>query len=307
MTLARALSLSVAVSTAALSGCAGSSLPTASSPLESTGATEAQVQGHGAGAIVQAQTAPVAVFRTNPPADAFGHIAGKAPFTVTFNLCQSTDPDPEDALNYTYTFGDGEKASHRCRADHTYVQEGNFEATVCVADKRFADRSAMCQTYRVDVNGESHSPSAAVTQSGSVTLCDLGYRSESGLCGIPSDPRTSYPFDFDSLTKVPSGDPSADFSKGVAFRATDVQGEAFRAGDWYVSNGALQVNTGVPANQLATVTCGASDGRSYSAGSIAIALPNSSVICLRTALGRYVKYTGRTSSGYEITIDYVAY
>jgi hypothetical protein len=97
-----------------------------------------------------AQTAPNAVFRTNPAADERGHVFGRAPLTVHFNLCGSTDA--EDDLNWTFDFGDGQTAARFCRAEHIYV-EGTYGATVCVKDKRFADQSTVCKTYTIEAVG----------------------------------------------------------------------------------------------------------------------------------------------------------
>jgi hypothetical protein len=104
-----------------------------------------------------AQTAPNAVFRTNPAADERGHVFGRAPLTVHFNLCGSTDA--EDDLNWTFDFGDGQTRARFCRAEHTYG-EGVYQATVCVKDRRFADQSTICKTYRVE------SEAAAARKSG---------------------------------------------------------------------------------------------------------------------------------------------
>src|SRR6185503_1632543 len=65
---------------------------------------------------------PVAIFRTRPRPGAEGVISGGSSFEVTYNLCQSTDPDPGDELRFTFDFdGDGtvdERGS--CRATHRY-------------------------------------------------------------------------------------------------------------------------------------------------------------------------------------------
>ncbi len=100
---------------------------------------------------------PDAVFRTRPRADGTGVIAGGAAFEVTFNLCQSSDPDPGDDLHFTYDFnGDGvvDVRGH-CRSTHRY-EVGTYEsactpATACVSDRQ-PDHMA-CRTYQVCSQG----------------------------------------------------------------------------------------------------------------------------------------------------------
>ena len=125
---------------------------------------------------------------------------------------------------------------------------------------------------------------------GSVTLCDQGLGA--AACGIPGD-ATSYFFDFDLAQKVPPNDARADLSKGNADCCS-----------WNLWNGATQVDTGISITDFDTVTCNASDGRTYTGNSVGYYQPNSTVICLRTASGLYFKYKGQDSCCGEITIDY---
>ncbi|MDX9719717.1 MAG: hypothetical protein RBU37_03155 [Myxococcota bacterium] len=65
-----------------------------------------------------------------------------------------------------------------------------------------------------------------------------------------------------------------------------------------VENGAVQVDTGIPASQFASVTCSSSDGRVY--GTTGVDHFVETVVCLRTALGTYVKWysmAGSTGTG----------
>jgi len=73
---------------------------------------------------------PNLVFKINPdPA------SGPAPWPVTVNMCQSTDPEG-DPLIFEYKWGgEGRPGfSGRCREDHTYTKRGNFHAFFCVHD-----------------------------------------------------------------------------------------------------------------------------------------------------------------------------
>jgi hypothetical protein len=90
-------------------------------------------------------------------------IRGRAPLTVRFNRCQSSDPDQEpddlptagegDSLNWQFHFGDdgtepfdddgtfNPNAEHFCRVEHTYESRGSFVATLSVTDKHLEDQS----------------------------------------------------------------------------------------------------------------------------------------------------------------------
>jgi plastocyanin len=99
---------------------------------------------------------PNFVLRTTPPADPstgpFPTISGEAPLAVRFNLCRSDDPDPEDSLNYQFSFGDSGRPAfnpdgtfapdfdHFCRTDHVYERPGTYTATVSVTDKHLEDQ-----------------------------------------------------------------------------------------------------------------------------------------------------------------------
>jgi len=99
---------------------------------------------------------PNFVLRTTPPADPSGGpfptISGEAPLAVRFNLCRSDDPDPEDSLNYQFSFGDSGRPAfnpdgtfapdfdHFCRVEHVYERPGTYTATVSVTDKHLEDQ-----------------------------------------------------------------------------------------------------------------------------------------------------------------------
>ena len=105
---------------------------------------------------------PQLVLRTTPPASGGEPpvISGAVPLTVSFSLCQSSDPDenpgaPEsgDTLNWQFHFGDdgtqpfapdgrfNPNAERFCRAEHTYTSPGRYTATLVVADKNLSDEA----------------------------------------------------------------------------------------------------------------------------------------------------------------------
>lgn len=155
---------SVAVSAAvAAFGCSGgtptapeTAVPSTSGlPVDDAGGVRASA---GSAEINQA---PTAVFRTRPPARA-GVIAGGGSVDVTFNLCQSTDPDPGDELRFSFDFdGDGavDQLGH-CRATKRYevaaFESACVPAVVCVTDRQPDHK--VCETYQVCAAGRSREP-----------------------------------------------------------------------------------------------------------------------------------------------------
>lgn len=103
-------------------------------------------------------TPPNAVYRTNPkpgPGDIF---SGKAPFTIEFSMCASTDKDL-DVLLWTMDFeGDGKTEVHgstggSCRRSNTYAA-GNYRPEICVTDLDAAGEPRhdfQCKRYTVQV------------------------------------------------------------------------------------------------------------------------------------------------------------
>jgi hypothetical protein len=80
---------------------------------------------------------PDAVFRTNPPASG-SSVAGKAPFTVLFNLCRSQDPDGDGLFYRMDLDGDGQfehvgTTGGDCSRQATYAA-GTRSVTLCVTD-----------------------------------------------------------------------------------------------------------------------------------------------------------------------------
>lgn len=100
---------------------------------------------------------PLAVFKTTPAA-AGSKITGKAPLTVRFNMCASSDPDG-DGLYFLMDFdGNGKFDSGgvtgaACRQDHTYATVGTWAPEVCLHDigpDRVALHDDQCKTYVVE-------------------------------------------------------------------------------------------------------------------------------------------------------------
>ena len=159
------LLLSMALSGALAAAACSGQAPTAPETAVSVGSglvVDETGGGRASAASVDGNQFPSAVFRTRPPADSEGVIAGGAAVDVTFNLCQTTDPDPGDELRFSYDFnGDGtvDQIGH-CRATQRY-EVAAFEsecmtAVVCVTDRQPEHR--VCETYQVCAKGRSREP-----------------------------------------------------------------------------------------------------------------------------------------------------
>jgi hypothetical protein len=95
---------------------------------------------------------PNAVFRVNPNPP-----TGTSPFTVSFNMCGSSDPE-NDPLQFLFQFGDGiVEQGTACRFDHVYTAttiqvaaKHVYTARICVTDGR-EEHEQQCRTFSVDV------------------------------------------------------------------------------------------------------------------------------------------------------------
>ncbi len=76
-----------------------------------------------------------------PVADAGGQYAGGAGRMLTFDARRSSDPD-QDALNYAWTFGDGECAAGSTVV-HSYEKPGRYQVMLLVSDARGQSSSAL--------------------------------------------------------------------------------------------------------------------------------------------------------------------
>lgn len=104
---------------------------------------------------VDGNFAPLASFETNPDPNR-GRITGRAPFSVRFNMCLTSDPEG-DTLWFTM---DKEQDGHlevhgstgaSCREDFVYAA-GTWSAEVCVTDLDAESRRIheyQCQVYTV--------------------------------------------------------------------------------------------------------------------------------------------------------------
>jgi hypothetical protein len=129
------------------------------------------------GGVRTTNAAPILRYKTTPasvPGNPNPVVSGPAPLTVTFNLCQSEDPDPGDSLNWQFNFGDTPRPAfnpdgsfnpdfdHFCRTDHTY-SAGNYVATLSVTDKHLEDQTkgvtALArQTQRLTIQSLGQAP-----------------------------------------------------------------------------------------------------------------------------------------------------
>jgi hypothetical protein len=99
---------------------------------------------------------PNAVFKVSP-GEVGGRVTGKAPFTVNFNMCPTSDPEGDELYflfdfdgNGTFDFG-GITGFH-CRADRTYAV-GTYKPEICVHDRNAARiplHDDICATYTID-------------------------------------------------------------------------------------------------------------------------------------------------------------
>jgi hypothetical protein len=101
--------------------------------------------------------APTAVFKSTPAAVG-PTITGASPLTVTFNMCQSSDPEG-DPLYFLFDFEGDEKfdfgglTGGNCRVDHVYTT-GRYEPVNCLYDRDKNGKALhddICKTYVVIV------------------------------------------------------------------------------------------------------------------------------------------------------------
>jgi hypothetical protein len=151
---------------AALAGWAcGRALPAGPDLTSASAPVAAAVSESGARASAASDDGnrpPTAVFRTRPPADSEGVIAGGTSFEVTFNLCQSVDHDAGDELRFTFDFdgNGGVDALGHCRATRRYAaapfETVCVDAVACVTDRQPDHK--ICRTYQVCANGRAKEP-----------------------------------------------------------------------------------------------------------------------------------------------------
>lgn len=77
-------------------------------------------------------------------------IAGRAPLTVSVNLCRSSDPDG-DPLSYVYEYqGEGKRFASHCSERHVYMAPVDAQAVFCVSDGM--PRHLICRPFQVTVD-----------------------------------------------------------------------------------------------------------------------------------------------------------
>ena len=109
---------------------------------------------------------PIAV----PNAD---YLSGGAPLTVNFDSDFSTDPDGA-IVAYAWDFGDGATLSYVANPTHTYVDMGNYTATLTVTDNMEATASSSVSITVTDSNA------GCINNCMSVDQISLGYKKKSG-------------------------------------------------------------------------------------------------------------------------------
>ena len=78
----------------------------------------------------------------------------------TFNGSESSDPDPGEALTYTWDFGDGSATVTGPDVDHQYQADGGFTVTLTVED----EHGATASTTRGVTVAENHPPVASIAE-----------------------------------------------------------------------------------------------------------------------------------------------
>jgi hypothetical protein len=129
--------------------------------------------------------APTIVLTTNPdPA------TGQGPLKVTFDTCQSKDPDG-DPLSFFFDFGDGATSSGSCNVSHTYPQ-APFRET---SNVRAATVSYTASGSVVDPSGASATKEKKVTvesgRSGGCPKLTLNFATPPGFIGCSTSVNVS--------------------------------------------------------------------------------------------------------------------
>lgn len=99
-------------------------------------------------------------------------LSGGAPLTVIFDSSGSVDPDG-DVLTYAWNFGDGD-SSGETNPTHTYMNVGNFTATLTVTDDAGASANSSVSIAVTDSNAGCTANCMSVDQ------ISLRYRKKSG-------------------------------------------------------------------------------------------------------------------------------
>lgn len=93
--------------------------------------------------VKTAASAPIAVIKTIPPAEAGSPLKGTVPFQISFDGTASDDPD-NDIIDYNWDFqGDGTTDVAGQQVLYTYQEEGIYNATLTVVDAQGHESSAV--------------------------------------------------------------------------------------------------------------------------------------------------------------------
>lgn len=187
--------------------------------------------------IRPANVAPTLVVKTHPtaaPGTPYPVISGRAPLTVTFNLCKSTDSDAGDSLNWQVNFGDSgvpafnsdgsfnADSGKDCNVEHVY-QAGTYTATVSVTDRVLVDqgnqvgalaRTSTRFTVMASTKATASGPTPTVlpfVANGSLAAGDPTFNRPNGFSG-PSGVGTAVYYDVYTLTALPAGNLTVDLT-----------------------------------------------------------------------------------------------
>jgi glucose/arabinose dehydrogenase len=114
---------------------------------------------------------PIAVVNAN-------QTRGLAPLSVSFDASESTDPNSEDTLAYSWNFGDGSATAGQASVMHTYNSSGLYTATVTVNDGNGGSSTASIDitvgnppvaTINTPASGATYNAGDAISFSGSAT------------------------------------------------------------------------------------------------------------------------------------------
>lgn len=109
----------------------------------------------GGGGTPQPNQPPIGVFNIFPKPNG-NSVTGRSPFTVSLNMCGSTDPDPGDDLRYEFWFNGREGEPDQigaCKVERTYrlgsATHLCFDAVTCVWDRQPLADHRVCKTWKV--------------------------------------------------------------------------------------------------------------------------------------------------------------
>lgn len=151
--------------------------------------------------------APIAQFQTS------GQI-GEAPFAVTFDASQSSDPDG-DPITYTWDFGDGNSGSGEV-ANHTYQSTGTFTVKLTVSDGQ-ASTDAFATIF---VSSGNAAPIASFTANPTAGEAPLVVNFDASSSSDPDNDPLTYSWNFGDGNTGTGIAPTHTYQTGGVFTAT---------------------------------------------------------------------------------------